>query len=130
VRLAGGVPVGFYEWRTATPSAAAWRRVLLAGLVAAAFEAGRGAYGARRVRAVLGNGGNQVSLQLVRLLMREQGLRACQPRAYRTTTRQDKAAAMPADRLRRDFTADAPGVKLVGDITYVRTGRVGCIWPR
>ncbi len=53
---------GFYEWRCATPSAAARRRVLLAGLVAAAFEAGRGAYGARRIRAVLGNGGHQVSL--------------------------------------------------------------------
>ena len=112
---------GFYEWRCATPSAAARRRVLLAGLVAAAFEAGRGAYGARRIRAVLGNGGHQVSLRLVRRLMREQGLRACQPRAYRVTTRSDPAAAVRPDRLRRDFTADTPGVKLVGDITYIRT---------
>lgn len=72
---------GFYEWRTAAPSAAARRRVLLSGLAAAAFEAGRGTYGARRVRAVLIAGGQQVSLRLIRRLLREQGLRACQPRA-------------------------------------------------
>ena len=112
---------GFYEWRTATPSAAARRRVLLAGLVAAAFEAGRGTYGARRIRAVLGNGGHPVSLRLVRRLMREQGLRACQPRAYRTTTRPDPTAPARTDHLGRDFTATAPGVKLVGDITFIRT---------
>lgn len=112
---------GFYEWRTATPSAAARRRVLLAGLIAAAFEHGRGTYGARRIRAVLGNSGHPVSLRLVRKLMRQQGLRACQPRAYRTTTRPDPAAGARADRLGRDFTATAPGTKLVGDITYIRT---------
>jgi transposase InsO family protein len=43
---------------------------------------------------------------------------ACQPRPYRITT---EAAASTPDLVKRDFTADRPGVKLVGDITYIHT---------
>ncbi len=47
---------------------------------------------------------------------------ACQPRPFRITTEADAdtAAGMP-DLVRRDFTADRPGVKFVGDITYIHT---------
>jgi transposase InsO family protein len=37
-------------------------------------------------------------------------------------TRQDRAAAKFADRLKRDFTAPAPNVKWCGDITEIPTG--------
>ncbi len=62
------------------------------------------------------------SLHLVRDLMAEHDLRACQPRAYRVTTLRgrDERGAL-GDHVRRDFTAPSPGAKLVGDITYVRT---------
>ena len=46
---------------------------------------------------------------------------ACQPRAYRTTTVRDEDTPPVTDHVGRDFTAPAPGCKLVGDITYVRT---------
>ena len=54
--------------------------------------------------------------------MRVEALIACQPRPFRVTTEDDKdaAAGMP-DLLRRDFTADRPGVKFVGDIIYIHT---------
>jgi putative transposase len=47
-----------------------------------------------------------------------------QPRAYkRTTVRGDDPIDSP-DLIARDFTADgAPGARLVGDITYLRTGQ-------
>src|SRR5450759_2723416 len=63
-----------------------------------------------------------VSLDLVRNLMQENDLHACQPRAYKVTTISG-AAPTPAiaDHVKRDFTATAPGTRLVGDITYVRT---------
>ena len=117
---------GYYEWSTAAPSARARRRALATLHVRAAFTAGRGTYGVRRVHAILTRCDDPsvatVSLQLVRSIMREDGLVACQPRAYRTTTERDgQAAPVIADHLRRDFTADAPGTKLVGDITYIRT---------
>jgi putative transposase len=53
--------------------------------------------------------------------MRELGLVACQPRPWRPVTTIAGDAATIPDLVRRDFTADAPGTKLVGDITYIRT---------
>ncbi len=117
---------GFYEWERAEPSARAVRRATVAEHVRAAFEAGRGTYGVRRVHAMLTRSEDpqvaSASLKLVRTLMAEHGLRACQPRAYRVTTlRSDGEPPAPGDHIRRDFTAPAPGAKLVGDITYVPT---------
>lgn len=112
---------GFYEWRGRPDSATAQHRQLLGRLVVAAFEQGRGGYGHRRVQAQLTRWGHPASLGLVRQLMRENGLVACQPRAYRTTTKADPAAAATPDLVGRDFTAERPGQRLVGDITYLRT---------
>ncbi|KZE19736.1 transposase [Brevibacterium casei] len=62
------------------------------------------------------------SMGLVRTIMRELGIFGNQPRIKkRTTTPAEDAAARP-DLIGRDFTADAPGTRLVGDITYLRTG--------
>jgi putative transposase len=111
----------FYAWRHRAESAAAVRRRELAVHVRRVFEAGRGAYGCRRVAAQLNREGYPCSVGLVADLMREAGLRACQPRAYRRTTLPGKEPARP-DLIGRDFTAEAPGSRLVGDITYLRTG--------
>ena len=112
----------FYAWRHRAETAAAARRRELAVLVAAAFEAGRGAYGCRRVTAQLNRDGHRCSVGLVADLMREAGLRACQPRAYKRTTVPGEEPVMAPDLIGRDFTAPAPGQRLVGDITYLRTG--------
>jgi len=112
---------GFYDWRSRPESSTAARRRRLAALVAAAFAAGRGAYGYRRVHAQLARWGERVSSELVRAVMRKLGLVACQPRPYKVTTRADAAAAATPDLVGRDFTAAVPGAKLVGDITYLRT---------
>ena len=57
----------------------------------------------------------------MRAIMRAEGLVACQPRPYRVTTVVDDSAPATPDLVARDFTAPAPGVKLVGDITYIHT---------
>ena len=116
----------FYAWCTAAPSARALRRAKLETLVQAAFDAGRGTYGVRRVHAILARSPDpevaNASPRIVRDIMRARGLRACQRRAYKTTTVRDPhAEPAVADHVRRDFTAEAPGCKLVGDITYVPT---------
>jgi len=116
----------FYDWCTRPLSARERRRATITAHVQAAFEAGRGAYGVRRVHAILTRSHDpevaSASLRIVREIMAENDLHACQPRAYRTTTIRDQHAA-PAigDHLQRDFTAERPGCKLVGDITYIRT---------
>jgi transposase InsO family protein len=118
-----GVPrSSFYAWRNRADTATATRRRELAALVAAAFKHGRGAYGCRRVAAQLNRDGHPCSVGLVADLMRELGLRACQPRAYKRTTVPGEEPVTSPDLIGRDFTADAPGTRLVGDITYLKTG--------
>jgi transposase InsO family protein len=117
---------GYYDWCKAEPSARAVRRAKVTAHVHAAFEAGRGTYGARRVHAILTRDEDpevaSAGFDLVRDIMREQGLVACQPRAYKTTTVRDGDSEPEiVDHVGRDFTAPAPGCKLVGDITYLRT---------
>ncbi|MGD9753051.1 MAG: DDE-type integrase/transposase/recombinase [Acidimicrobiia bacterium] len=84
------------------------------------FVASRGTYGYRRVHAALARRGIEVGPELVRHLMSRLGLVACQPRPWRTTTIAGVDPA-PGDQLAGEFTAEAPGERFVGDITYVRT---------
>ncbi len=112
---------GYYEWRSRPESASAARRELLKIKITALFEANDETYGYRRMHAALVRGGEQVSDELVRQLMRELGLVPCQPRPRRSLTAQDAAAGPIPDLVNRDFTANAPGEKMVGDITYIET---------
>jgi putative transposase len=118
-----GVPrSSFYAWRNRAETATAARRRELAAHVRRVFGAGRGAYGCRRVAAQLNREGHPCSVGLVADLMREAGLRACQPRAYKRTTLPGEQPVASPDLIGRDFTAAAPGTRLVGDITYLKTG--------
>ena len=112
---------GFYEWRNRPASLTAKRREMLKTKIAALFEASGGTYGYRRLHAALVRGGESVGVELVRKLMRQLGLVACQPRPWRTTTVRGDEPAVAPDLVARDFTAAAPGEKLVSDITYIRT---------
>jgi transposase InsO family protein len=112
---------GYYEWLHRPPSATAQRRQLLKIKIQALFDASDGSYGYRRLHAELVCGGEPVGPELVRELMRELGLVACQPRPWRTTTVQGGEQGTAPDLVGRDFTAEAPGCKLVGDITYIPT---------
>jgi transposase InsO family protein len=112
---------GYYEWRSRPESATAKRREELRLLIKKAFDDSDGTYGHRRVWAQLARWGVRAGVELVRALMRGLGLVACQPRPWRpSTTRQGQAGPVP-DLVNRDFTAQVPGEKMVGDITYIAT---------
>jgi transposase InsO family protein len=112
---------GYYEWRSRPESATAKRRTELKLLIRKAFDDSDGTYGHRRVWSQLARWGARAGLELVRALMRELGLVACQPRPWRpVTTRQGQAGPVP-DLVNRDFSAVVPGAKMVGDITYITT---------
>jgi transposase InsO family protein len=85
------------------------------------FDESDGTYGHRRVAAQLARCGVPAGPELVRALMRELGLEACQPRPWRPTTTEHGAAGPIPDLVNRDFTATIPGQKMVGDITYIPT---------
>jgi len=85
------------------------------------FEDSDGTYGYRRIQVVLERRGVRADGSTIRAIMRNLGLQAAGPRAkVRTTVPAQDLDARP-DLLRRDFTADEPGKKLCGDITYVST---------
>ena len=118
-----GVPrSSFYAWRHQVETATAARRRELSEHIKRIFERSRQTYGCRRVAKDLNRDGHPASVGLVAELMRELGLRACQPRAYKRTTLPGEQQVDCPDRIERDFTAPAPGQRLVGDITYLRTG--------
>jgi len=123
----------FYAWRNRAETAGqARRRRELAIEVARVFGVGRGAYGCRRVTAQLNREGHECSVGLVADLMRELGLAAVQPRAYKRTTIGGEDPVQSPDLIGRDFTAGGvPGQRLVGDMppqaggapSYLRTGQ-------
>jgi putative transposase len=113
---------GYYEWRKRPESATAQRRERLKALIVKVFDDSDETYGHRRVHAELARRGEPCSVELVRGLMSQLGLVPCQPRPWRQClTEADPGAAPIPDLVARDFTADAPGEKMVGDITYIPT---------
>jgi len=112
---------GFYEWRSRPESATAKRREELRLLIKKAFDDSDGTYWYRRVWSQLARWGVRAGLELVRALMRGLGLVPCQPRPWRPATTVQGAAGPIPDLLNRDFSAEVPGAKMVGDITYIPT---------
>lgn len=113
---------GFYEWRDRQISVTAQRRADIAQSVVLVFADSDDTYGYRRVHAELARWQVDCSPELVRSIMRELGLVACQPRPWRhSLTTADAGAGPIPDLVDRDFTADVPGAKMVGDITYIPT---------
>ncbi|MGH3408398.1 MAG: IS3 family transposase [Streptosporangiaceae bacterium] len=113
---------GYYEWRAAPETETASRRARLARYIRKSFGDSGETYGYRRVHADLAAWGVPCGPELVRSVMRELGLQACQPRPWRfSLTEGDGQEHDIPDLVNRDFTAGAPGEKMVGDITYVRT---------
>ena len=115
----------YYAWSNRTESATAARRRELAERIKKIFDDSRQSSGCRRVAAQLNRDGHECSVGLVADLMRELGLKAVQPRAYKRTTLPGEEPVSSPDLIGRDFdpTSSTPGQRLVGDITYLRTGQ-------
>ncbi len=115
-------PSGFFDWQKRPQSATATRRERLALLIAEEFANSDETYGYRRIHAQLARSGVHCGPELVRDIMRELGLRPCQPRPWRANlTQADGRDHHIPDLVDRDFTAPTPGQKMVGDITYIPT---------
>ncbi len=106
---------GFYHWAIRPQSATAARREALIARIQPFFEESGGTHGYRRIHVDLAAEQTECSPELVRQIMRQIGLGACQPRPFRITTEPDaEAAATMPGLVKRDFTATRPGVKVVG----------------
>ncbi|MFF4582589.1 IS3 family transposase [Streptomyces sp. NPDC001373] len=84
--------------------------------------ASRRNYGVPRVTAELRRQGRPVNHKRVARVMREHGIAGNSRRTgRRSLTKADTRAAPSPDLIGRDFTAARPGMKIVGDITYIPT---------
>ena len=109
---------GYYAWRNRPESSTARRREDLTAIIVKFFDESEQTCGYRRIHAELARSGVKVSLDMVRKIMAAAGLVACQPRKQAKTTVPAPDLPGRPDRLRRDVTATAPGMKWVGDITH------------
>ena len=112
---------GFYAWMERVPSARSLEDAKLRVHIAAAYELGRGAYGAPRIHRELRAAGFNVSRKRVARLMGELGLRSRRKRRFKATTDSNHALPIAENVLDRKFGVEAPNVAWVTDITYVWT---------
>jgi transposase InsO family protein len=113
----------YYAARGNKPSERAAQDAELATQVKAVHGESKGRYGSPRVHAALQAQGRRHSRKRVARLMRQAGLQGRAAKRWKKTTIPDPAAAARADRIRRDFTADASklNTRWCGDITYIAT---------
>ena len=97
------------------------RRAEVDAAVKTGFDAARGLHGSPRLTADLRDAGWTISEKTVADSMARQGLVARRIRRRNGLTKQDRTAPKFPDLLKRDFTAEAPNCRWVGDITEIPT---------
>lgn len=116
-----GISRSWYQtWRAHLPTDTDRWHERQTRLVCEIFAASGQTYGYRRVAAEAARRGMPADPHTIRRIMAREGLVAVCSRTPGPRTTIPAAGDYP-DLLRRDFTADRSGVKLVGDITYIRT---------
>ncbi|GAA4183064.1 IS3 family transposase [Streptosporangium oxazolinicum] len=112
---------GFYRWLKGVAARLARRQAdeRLAGRMRRIHGEYEGTYGSPRMTAELRAAGIVVNHKRVERVMREHGIAGLHLRKKVRTTVSEPDAAPVADLLRRDFTAEQPNTRYVGDITYL-----------
>lgn len=122
--------VSYYRWaKPAGLTPTAIRHSELRAEVAQEFEKSNQMAGRDQLTTLLNQRGVKVSTGTVGSIMNELGVCARRMRAWKNTTVSDPSARtehikdhMLDSHGKRDFTATVPGTRLVGDITYLKTG--------
>ncbi|WP_405639079.1 IS3 family transposase [Streptomyces uncialis] len=112
----------FYYWRRTAVDRAGRQAAdaRLAARILAVHRESDGTYGAPRITAELREeSGGPVNHKRVARIMRACGIQGVRLRRRHRTTVPDPAAAKAPDLIGRDFTAESPNTKYVGDITYL-----------
>jgi transposase InsO family protein len=112
---------GYYAWRRRLSKPPSVKRKKLADLVRNCYWENRRRYGARRIQKSLHKAGVRVGRFQIRRLMREQDLKAIQPRRFTPRTT-DSHGVRAAPNLLAAVKAKecAVGKIIIGDITYIR----------
>jgi putative transposase len=113
---------GFYAWCGRPPSGHAIEDARLTILVREAHERSRRSYGSPRVHVELAETHQVfVSRKRVIRIMQQEGLKARVRKRFKCTTNSDHDQPVAANLLDRNFEADRPNQKWVGDTTELVT---------
>jgi transposase InsO family protein len=116
---------GFYAWQRRPESTHARDDRRLKVLVRVSFEESQHRYGSPRVHEDLREQHEHVSRKRVVRLMQEDGLVARRRKRFKRTTMSDHDQPVAANLLDRQFEADAPNQRWVGDTTEFVIGPSG-----
>jgi putative transposase len=114
-------PSGFYAWLSRPASQRKLDDDKLRVLVHEAYERGRGVYGSPRVHEALRKHGVRVSRKRVIRLMQDGGLIGRTRRKFRCTTDSNHSDPVAPNLLDRQFEAELPNQRWVGDTTEIVT---------
>lgn len=111
---------GYYAWRKLLTIAPKLKRKNLAQLIKDCYFENRRRYGVRRITASLNKEGVKIGKYQVRRLMKEQDLKAIQPKSYVPKTT-DSKGVKAAPNLLQDIKTEACAARtiIIGDITYI-----------
>jgi putative transposase len=124
-RLCGALGVsvsGYYAWQGRAVSQHQQEDTHLLTQIKVVYQAGRGLYGSPRIHAALRQQGVMCSRKRVARLMRQASIhsrRRPKRRIHTTDSRHNRPVA--PNLLKRDFSAEAPNEKWVGDIVGIWT---------
>ena len=121
-------PSGFYASRSRQESTHARDDRRLRVLIQASFEESRRRYGSPRVYRDLVEQGIQVSPKRIARLMQEEGLKARARKRFKMTTMSDHDQPVAANLLDRQFEAQSPNQRWVGDTTELLIGASGKLY--
>ncbi len=116
---------GFYAWQRRPDSTHTREDRRLKVLVHASFDASKQRYGSPRIHEDLIEQDERVSRKRLIRLMQEDGLVARARKRYKLTTMSDHDQPVAANLLDRQFEADAPNQRWVGDTTEFVIGSSG-----
>lgn len=114
-------PSGYYAWRKRPQSAHDVEDERLKVLVHEAHQRGRRHYGSPRVHRALAKQGVRVSRKRVVRLMQEEGLVGRPRRRFKHTTDSNHTLPVAPNLLAREFEAERPNQRWVGDTTELVT---------
>ena len=119
---------GDFAWKSRPASRRQREDLVLLAHVRSAFALSSGTYGSPRMTRELQDTGLAVGRRRTARLMRENGLRARQPRRFKRTTDSLHTFPVAPNLLDQDFSAERPDEKGARRSPPCGRGRAGCTW--
>ncbi len=114
-------PSAYYDWCRRSKTSREKANELLTRLIKEVFDSQRNGCGTRTIKKALARQGYRVSRRRIGRLMKAAQLFCKTKRKFKATTDSKHDDPVAPNRLNREFTAEKPNQKWVGDITYIWT---------